>query len=180
MTDESADPVDATPLTTAVVLFLVRDDWPFSVDSGGLSVRSRFQGEHGSWVVITRVHPERQQLAVYSVWEEHVAEAHRATVAEFLHRANYGLVIGNFEIDLADGEVRFKVGLDVEGVALDRPRGNPAGPALVKQAFYTAVSLFDRYLPGLRAVSTGADPLAAVRIIEGPESAVARTDDADA
>jgi hypothetical protein len=180
VSSESADLADPTPLTTAVVLFLVRDDWPFSVDNGGLTIRSRFQGENGAWALVTRIHPERQQLAVYSVWEEHVPEAHRANVAEFLHRANYGLVLGNFEIDLSDGEVRFKVGLDVEGVHLDRPRSSPAGPALVKQAFYAAVSLFDKYLPGLRAVAGGADAHAAVRVIEGPDPVEARSDDADA
>jgi hypothetical protein len=175
----SADP-GSLALTTAVVTFLVHDDWPFSVDSGGLTIRSRFQGEHGAWAVIARIHPERHQLAVYSVWEERVAEAHRAGMGEFLHRANYGLVLGNFEIDLADGEVRFKVGLDVEGVRLEWPRTDPAGPALVKQTFYAAVSLFDKYLPGLRAVAGGADPHAAIRVIEGPEIPEPRPDDADA
>lgn len=173
------DRIDSTPITTAVVLFLVNDDWPFSVDSGGLTVRTRFQGENGAWAVISRIHPERQQLAVYSVWEERVAEPHRGNVAEFLHRANYGLVLGNFEIDLSDGEVRFKVGLDVEGLRLDWPRSSPVGPAMMKQAFYAAVSLFDKYLPGLRAVAGGADAHAAIRVIEGPEPEP-RSDDADA
>lgn len=180
MSSVSVDRIDSTPITTAVVLFLVHDDWPFSVDSGGLTIRTRFQGEHGAWAVITRIHPERQQVAVYSVWEDRVAEAFRANVAEFLHRASYGLVLGNFEIDLTDGEVRFKVGLDIEGLRLDRPRRAPVGPVLVKQAFYAAVSLFDKYLPGLRAVSTGADPHAAIRVIEGPEMPEPRSDDADA
>ncbi len=171
--------IDATPITTAVVLFLVDDDWPFTVEAGGLAIRTRFQGEHGAWAVVTRIHPERQQLAVYSLWEERVSEPFRAQVAEFLHRANYGLVVGNFEIDLSDGEVRFKVGLDVEGLRLDWPRSSPVGPAMIKQAFYAAVSLFDKYLPGLRAVTSGADPHAAIRVIEGPEPEH-RSDDADA
>ena len=29
-------------------------------------------------------------------------------VAEFLHRANYGMLVGNFEMDYSDGEIRFK------------------------------------------------------------------------
>ena len=117
---------------------------------------------------------------MYAVWEERVAEAQRLAMSEFLHRANYGLVLGNFELDLGDGEVRFKVGIDVEGVRLDLPRSNPVGPALIKQGFYAVVSLFDKYLPGLRAVSGGADPHAAIRVIEGPDAVAPRSDDADA
>jgi hypothetical protein len=32
----------------------------------------------------------------------------RLRVMEYLTRANYGLALGNFEMDLADGEIRFK------------------------------------------------------------------------
>ncbi len=39
-------------------------------------------------------------------------------VAEFITRANFGIVIGNFEIDFSDGEIRYKTSIDVEG---DRP-----------------------------------------------------------
>jgi len=39
-------------------------------------------------------------------------------VNEFLTRANYGLNIGNFEMDFQDGEIRFKTAIDVEEVIL--------------------------------------------------------------
>ena len=37
-----------------------------------------------------------------------VEEDKRAAVAEYLTRANYGLHVGNFEMDMTDGEVRYK------------------------------------------------------------------------
>lgn len=36
-------------------------------------------------------------------------EADRAKVGEFLHRANYGLMIGNFDFDFSDGEISYRV-----------------------------------------------------------------------
>ena len=33
-------------------------------------------------------------------------------MAEFLTRANYGIMIGNFEMDFNDGEVRYKGALE--------------------------------------------------------------------
>src|SRR5579884_4552646 len=38
----------------------------------------------------------------------------RAEVCEALTRANYGLWMGAFEMDLNDGEIRFRIGLPVE------------------------------------------------------------------
>jgi len=34
---------------------------------------------------------------------------------KFLTRANYGMMIGNFEMDFTDGEIRYKTSIDVEG-----------------------------------------------------------------
>jgi hypothetical protein len=34
------------------------------------------------------------------------ARRERAPPAEFITRANYGLIIGNFELDFEDGEIR--------------------------------------------------------------------------
>lgn len=39
-------------------------------------------------------------------------------VAEFIARGNFGIVIGNFEIDFSDGEIPYKTSIDVKG---DRP-----------------------------------------------------------
>jgi hypothetical protein len=65
-------------------------------------------------------------------------------VAEFITRANYGLRIGNFELDFDDGEVRYKSSLDFEGLALT--------PELIRNTIYPAVQTIDRYLPGLMSV----------------------------
>ena len=46
---------------------------------------------------------------VYGILNSKASESKRARVAEYLHRANYGLNIGNFEFDYDDGEVRYKV-----------------------------------------------------------------------
>ena len=65
-------------------------------------------------------------------------------MAEFLTRANYGLIVGNFELDFDDGEVRYKTSLDVEDAELL--------PALLAHIVYANVTNMDRYLPGIVAV----------------------------
>ncbi|MEO1389173.1 MAG: YbjN domain-containing protein [Cyanobacteria bacterium J06634_6] len=65
-------------------------------------------------------------------------------MAQFITRANYGLILGNFELDYTDGEIRYKTSLDVEGDRLT--------PALTKNLISTNVMTMNQYLPGLLAV----------------------------
>src|SRR3954447_26364575 len=75
-----------------------------------------------------------QAFLFYSICAIDVPEARRAAVAEFITRVNFGLVTGNFEMDWADGEVRFKTGIELTGVtpttelvaALVRPTSRPS------------------------------------------------------
>ena len=79
---------------------------------------------------------------------------------EFITRANEGLRIGNFEMDLGDGEVRYKSGLDFEGATLT--------PELIRNVMYVAVQTLDYYLPGLMSVIYGGKPAEeAIAEIEG-------------
>jgi hypothetical protein len=104
-------------------------------------------GQHGSWLLVGQAHEDRGQVAVYSMLPEKVPPEHRAAVNELLARINYGLILGNFEIDLSDGEVRFKVSADFGG-------GEPT-TAMLKPLVATALAEFDRWLPSLRAVAGG-------------------------
>lgn len=93
-------------------------------------------------------------------------EATRAAVAEFLTRANWGLMIGNFELDYGDGEVRYKTSLQLENRQLT--------PDLLRPLVFDNVVVMDKYLLGLERVMTGQQsPQAAIDAIEakpGPRS----------
>lgn len=112
-----------------------------------LSLAIRFEGLHGEWVSVATVREERQEFVFYSVLHQFVEEDARPRVAEYLMRANYGLVVGNFEMDFDDGEVRFRTGIDVEDDRLSE--------ALTRALIYSNWVTMDRYLPGLQAVVRG-------------------------
>ena len=57
---------------------------------------------------------------------------------KFLIRANYGMMIGNFEMDFTDGEIHYKTSIDVEGDKLSS--------ALIKRLVYANVMMMDEYL----------------------------------
>ena len=76
-----------------------------------------------------------------------VPENKRLGVAEFLMRANWGLEIGKFTMNLEDGEVRCETYVNVKGHRLSLP--------LVKNVVYANILTMDRYLPGIYSVTWG-------------------------
>lgn len=90
----------------------------------------------------------------YSVCAVDVPEGRRPAVAEFLTRVNLGLVSGNFEMDWADGEVRFKTGIELTCLT--------PTIELIAALIQPNLSAVNRYLPGLMMViHDEADPATA-------------------
>lgn len=127
--------------------FLESDGWhPRRLD-GRTVYQMGFSGENGQTVCYAQVLEDLSQFLFYVVASTKVGEEFRPAVAELITRANYGLRIGNFEMDFSDGELRYKSSLDFEGGALS--------PDLIRNAIYPAVQTMDRYLPGIMAVVYG-------------------------
>ncbi len=139
--------------------FFEEDDWAFEPLENGSALRCGFEGDSGSFTCYAQEHEEKEQFVFYSVAPFQAPEAMRSAVAEYLTRANYGLAIGNFEMDYADGEVSFKTSMDAEGVEFTE--------AMVKNLVYANVLTTDRYLPGLmRVIYGGIKPEEAIREVE--------------
>lgn len=81
-------------------------------------------------------------------------------VAEYLHRANYGLSIGNFELDVRDGEIRYKVSMNVQDAMVGRDA--------IDDMISLPVSMFNKYGNSLLAVTMGMmTPEDAIKKAEG-------------
>lgn len=145
----------------AIVEFFEDDEWDFNWMEGMPVLRMGFSGKNGKWTCYAQAREEQQQFVFYSVCPINAPEDLRAKVAEFITRANYGMIIGNFEMDYDDGEVRYKTSIDVEGAELIG--------ALTRQIVYANVIIMDRYLPGImRCIYSDATPQDCVEEIEGP------------
>ncbi|MBC5796871.1 YbjN domain-containing protein [Sphaerospermopsis sp. LEGE 00249] len=142
-----------------MINFFTADDWPFVQLSGQPALQISFQGENGKWNCYARARDEQQQFIFYSICPVNAPEEKRLAVAEFITRANSGMMIGNFELDFSDGEISYKTSIDVEG---DR-----ISSALIKRLVYANVMMMDEYLPGILSVIYGnVSPVDAITQIE--------------
>ena len=145
----------------ACVSFFEADEWPHERIEELPMVRSRYAGRNGNYDCWFQARPAEQQMMFYSRAPINASVEKRVALGEFFTRANYGMVIGNFELDLADGEMRYKVSVDVEGIELTN--------TFLKNLSYTAVVTMDRYLPGImKVLYSDIDPAEAVGEIESP------------
>jgi hypothetical protein len=147
------------PLITTMRGFFDSLDWAFT-EIGQNTLQLDFRGSHGKWACLARTQEELKQAAFYSYYPVQVPPNKRAALAEFIARANFDMIIGNFELDFNDGEIRFKTSLDV--------RGDRLTPALVSQMVYANVTAMDQYWSGLEAILVqNLSPAEAIALVEG-------------
>jgi hypothetical protein len=140
--------------------FLESDDWPFQEHPEQSVLSTRFKGRNGEFGCGFQEREQQQQVVFYTFYQTPVPEDRRATVAEFITRANCGMIVGNFEMDWSDGALRYKTSADVQGIELS--------DLFIQNLVYANILTMDRYLPGLEEVVSGqAEPEQAIRMIEG-------------
>jgi hypothetical protein len=151
-----------TPILETIVRFFEEEDWHILRLEEEPILQAIFRGESGEWPCYAIAHEEQQQFAFYSLCPVHAPEEMRMAVAECITRANHHLIIGNFELDFEDGEIRYKTSIDVEGDRLSL--------ALIQQMVYANLAMMDHYLPGIMAVLYGGvSPAEAIAEIEGSQ-----------
>lgn len=85
-----------------------------------LTLRIFVKGKHAEWACMIRCFEQSARLLVYSLYPEQVEAALRNRISELICRINYGLILGNFEMDWEDGELRYKTSMDIESIEINR------------------------------------------------------------
>jgi hypothetical protein len=124
--------------------FFQADGWTAQPMEDDRILRVQYQGENGEWTCYAVAEEEDQQFIFYSICPLKVGKTFEVAAVEFITRANYGLHLGNFEMDYDDGTVRYKTSIDVTDDHIT--------PASIKNIVYPNVLIMDRYLPGLMSV----------------------------
>lgn len=157
--DEASEAAQRQPISQIVRDFFEEDEWNFVQLESSDIIQVVFEGDNGRWNCYAYANQELEQLIFYSVCPVEAQPKQLLPMAEFLSKANYGLQIGNFELDFEDGEIRYKTSIDVENDRLTT--------ALVNNLVSVNVTTMDRYLAGIIAiVNKELTPDEAIALIE--------------
>ena len=132
-------------IAAALNNFLTKDNWKFFFDKEkgifcfGLSISSKIKKVQ-YYVQVRQV--DYKVCAVSPIGAEADDHEQMAKMAEFVCRANYGLNNGNFELDLRDGEIRYKCYVDCAGSI--QPTED-----VVRNSIYCPAMMFEKYAPGI-------------------------------
>jgi hypothetical protein len=140
----------------------VDGNWSFQVDRENNLVHTSWEG---CFPIAIDVQEDLCTVIVYVLCPSRVPEGNkRRQMAEFLTRANYGLMIGNFEMDFRDGEVRYKGALEYA----DGDLTTMMIEKLIQKCAYTMA----HYFTGLmKIIYADMDPATAIEEIEPTEAA---------
>ncbi|HAJ74022.1 MAG TPA: hypothetical protein DCM49_04400 [Lachnospiraceae bacterium] len=127
--------------------FLTSDDWNYSFDEKhgyiqfGLNLHSRIKN------IKYIVDVGENYFLVYAVSPiggDASDQEMMRRLSEFIVRANYGLRNGNFELDMNDGEIRYKSFVDCRNI---RP-----SVEVIKSSVYCPAAMYERYGSGMAEI----------------------------
>ncbi|MDE3175249.1 MAG: YbjN domain-containing protein [Pseudomonadota bacterium] len=108
---------------------------------GEQALAMKVRSANGGFECYAGLYEAEQLFTFQSFVDGPCPEPRRAAMQELLTRANFGMFVGAFELDLDDGEIRFKTAVDF--------RGDRLSAALVRNAVETNWLTMTRHLPAM-------------------------------
>ena len=99
------------------------------------------------WSCFAYARENQKQFVFYSIRFDDVPISSIHAVNELITRINYGLAIGNFEMNLDKGTVRFKTSFDFD---ITEPTSDMLAPLI-----YANITIMGNFLPALDEVAEG-------------------------
>ena len=138
-----------------------REGMNYESDQDRGYVETHIRSSAGRWAVVIEIDEYHEQLFFYSQLDIRALEERRQAVMEFMTRANNGMRLGHFELDLDEGDMCFKIGMQVGELA--------PSDVQIRNVIGSVVSIMTQYFHGLMAVLyAGRDPKEAIGSIENP------------
>jgi hypothetical protein len=127
---------------------LAEIEWATGADETGTSYRIDFGPPHVPLAdVVVSIDPDAECFLFLANFSPLTRDERRYEVARYITRANWELLLGNFEMDYDNGEVRFRSSVDFTGGELaDRT---------LRRAILTAMGVVEAHAEALSAVIEG-------------------------
>ena len=148
-----------------VASYLDANDWRYSSDAERhyYSMSCRIKEATIRVVIDVFETEEWRRIMTFSIYPIFVPENRRPTVLEAMNRINHSLVYGNFEMDMADGEIRFRTTVESD---------NDIQESMIERVLNGNLSLSDKHFGALMAVVFGSvEPEDVKELASRPEDA---------
>ena len=97
-----------------IIDFFKQQQWQYTIVENKTIALFGISGEKVNFQCMADVREEDAEFIFFSICGVKVPENRRSEVSELLTRINFGIFLGNFEMDFEDGEIRFKVSIYFE------------------------------------------------------------------
>lgn len=125
---------------------LKEEGWKYECDTKNEIVRLEIHGTNSDYTSFIIVDEEQESLLCNTHIRQKIPYSKRLELCNFMNRVNYELAIGNFEMDMDDGEIRFRT-------YLDSANAEPTKEQLLN-LIWNGAQAFDTYYPGLLKIIT--------------------------
>ena len=147
---------DQVSLFRLLCKVLSDNGWDYVYNEKNEIVRLEIRGVNTTFYSFLIVDEEQESLLCNTHIKQRIPPAKHLEVCELMNRINYELANGNFEMDLEDGEIRFRTFLDLANAEPSKEQ--------ILNLIWNGVQSFDTYYPGLmKLVYGGLSPAEAVR-----------------
>ncbi len=117
------------------------EGWDYEYDEKNELIRFRVHGVNTDFNVFLIVDEEQESLLCNTYITQKISKNKRADVCEFMNRVNYELDNGNLEMDMDDGEIRYRTFLDLSDTAPSKEQ--------ILNLIWNGPQCFDTYFSGL-------------------------------
>jgi hypothetical protein len=125
--------------------FFIAEGWPVEREGDMLIYISTFKGIHGEWKCRACAKEEIPAFVFYSLFPFSVPEEPRECrprTLELIDRINSELLTGCFDLDLTDGSLRFRTGIETQDGNLDS--------STLRSLVYNNVRTMDKYFQAFK------------------------------
>lgn len=127
-----------------LVSFYQSIHWEMAQVPNETILSTTYGGKNGQWVFVASSDEPHGVITLFARFPESCPAEKYAVMTDFLNRANFGMTHGAWVMDRNDGEIRYRVGIDMSGLEL-------TNTCLKNMTLHTNLTM-ERYLPGLYAV----------------------------
>ncbi|HVJ47859.1 YbjN domain-containing protein [Desulfitobacterium sp.] len=123
---------------------LTENGWEFDHDDKNEILRLEIRGVNSDFHCFIIVDEEQESLLCNTHIKHKIPFPKRIEICNFMNRINYELANGNFEMDMDDGEIRFRTYLDLANTEPSQEQ--------MMNLIWNGSQSFDTYYPGVEKI----------------------------